>query len=209
MRDGPPNLLKVPIDAPGNVAVVLNSPLAKIATDISRDGRTLVFSALQPKSSWDIFVMRRPDGTPEPFAATSAEERNARLSPDGRWMAYVSNESGRLEVYVQPFPATGARWQISTDGANQPQWRSDGRELYYVSMDKKLMAATIKPAGSSFAWSTPQALMETRVTGWERVSAGCCQYAVSADGQRFLISSATSSATPITIAVNWPALLSR
>jgi Tol biopolymer transport system component len=153
--------------------------------------------------------MPQPEGTPRPFANTPAEERSAQLSPDSRWIAYVSNETGRTEVYVQPFPATGAKWQVSMDGATQPQWRGDGRELYFLSIDKKLMAADVKPGGSTFAWGAPRVLMETRMTGWERINAGGGQYAVSSNGERFLISTATSGTTPITIAVNWPALLSR
>jgi Tol biopolymer transport system component len=183
--------------------------MPKIATDISRDGRLLIFAALQAGSAWDIFVKPLPDGQPRPFVSTPAEERNARLSPDGRWIAYVSNESDRFEVYVQPFPATGSRWQVSTAGGLQPQWRGDGRELYYVSPDKKLTAVDVKTTGAVFAWGAPRALMETRMTGWERISAGCCQYAVSRDGERFLISTATTAATPITIASNWPTLTVR
>ena len=118
----------------------------------------------------------------------------------------MSNESQRAEVYVQPFPPTGAKWQVSTGGGEQPLWRQDGRELYYVAPDKKLMAVDINSTPSMFARGEPRVLMETRMTGWERLGAGCCQYAPSKDGTRFLISTATSSATPITVMVNWQRL---
>ncbi len=209
MREGRPNLFRLPLNAPGRETPVVRSPLAKVPTDWSRDGRFLVYGVLDPKTNWDVMVMTLPDGKPEPFAATPADERHARVSPDGRWMAYASNESGSFQVYVQPFPGTGAKWQVSRDGGSQLQWRRDGRELYYVAPDKKLMATDVKPTGSSFAWGEPHALMDTRMTGWERSSAGCCQYAVSGDGQRFLINTATNAAIPITVAVNWQAALRR
>ena len=206
LREGPPNLFRVLLNAPGNELAVHQSPLAKLPNDVSRDGRLLVFSALQAGTGWDIFLMTLPNGSPTPFAATAAEERSAHLSPDSRWIAYVSNESQRAEVYVQPFPPTGAKWQVSTGGGEQPLWRQDGRELYYVAPDKKLMAVDIKSTPSMFARGEPRVLMETRMTGWERLGAGCCQYAPSKDGTRFLISTATSSATPITVMVNWERL---
>jgi serine/threonine protein kinase len=209
LREGRPNLFRLPLSAPGSESPVIRSPLAKIPYDWSSDGRLLVFGVLDPKTNWDVMVMTLPDGTPTPFAATPAEERSARLSTDGRWMAYVSNETGSPQVYVQPFPATGVKWQLSRGGGSQLQWRRDGRELYYVAPDKKLMAVEVKPSGTSFAWGEPQPLIETRMTGWERSGAGCCQYAVSADGQRFLISTATNTAIPITVAVNWTAALRR
>ena len=207
LREGPPNLFRVLLNAPGSELAVHQSPLAKLPNDVSRDGRLLVFSALQAGTGWDIFVMSLPNGSPTRFAATSAEERTGRLSPDSRWIAYVSNESQRTEVYVQPFPPTGAKWQVSTGGGEQPQWRQDGRELYYVTPDKKLMAVDITSTPSVFARGEPRVLMETRMTGWERLGAGCCQYAPSKDGQRFLISSATSSVIPITVVLNWQRLL--
>ena len=89
------------------------------------------------------------------------------------------------------------------------QWRRDGRELYYVAPDRKLMAVEVNPTGSTFTRGEARALMDTRMTGWERTGGGCCQYAPSHDGQRFLINTATNAAIPITVAVNWPAALRR
>lgn len=152
-------------------------------------------------------VVDLPDGTPQPFAATAAEERHARLSPDSRWIADVSNESGPSELHVQPFPPTGSRWQLSRGGASQVQWRRDGREIFYVAPDKKLMAVSVTAEGASLTWRDPQPLMETRMTGWERSSAGCCQYAAAGDGERFLISTARNVAVPMTIVLNWTAAL--
>jgi Tol biopolymer transport system component len=209
LREGRPNLFRLALDAPGSERPVIRSPAVKLATDWSNDGRFLVFGLLDPKTNWDVMVMSLPEGAPSPFAATAADESNGRLSPDGRWMAYLSNESGAREVFVQPFPATGVKWQVSRGGGSQVQWRRDGREIYYVTPDKTLMAVEVKPAGTNFAWGAPQALMQTRMTGWERSGAACCQYAVSRDGQRFLISTATNAAIPITVSLNWTAALRR
>ena len=98
------------------------------------------------------------DKQPFPFLATEFSEYQGRFSPDGRWVAYVSNESGEQEVYVQSFPASGGKWQISTDGGAQPVWRHDGRELFYINPDRKLMSVEIKTgvlgigSGSFTSW---------------------------------------------------------
>lgn len=146
----------------------------------------------------------------EPILAigTAAGERNAKLSPDGRWLAYVSDESGRFEIYIQPLPATGARWQISRSGGLQPQWRGDGSELYFIAPDKKLMAAEIKVEGSGLIPGEPAALVETRITGLQQLPHGC-QYCVGTDGKRFLVVTPTDTVTPVTVVLNWEALPGR
>src|SRR4029077_14468036 len=106
---------------------VIESFLPKIPNDWSRDG-LLVYSVMHQRTSWDIEVVPMAGGTPRTFLASPAEERNARLSPDGHWMANTSKKSGSFEVSVQPSPPTGAKWQISKGGGHQPQWRRDGRE---------------------------------------------------------------------------------
>ena len=118
------------------------------------------------------------------FAGTDTDERSARLSPDGKWMAYVSLESGRPEVFVQPFPATGAKWQVSRDGGQQPQWQQDGRQLYYLAAGRKLIAVDVITKDGTFSTGTSYPLVDTRITGGERGGQGC-QYAVTRDGTRF------------------------
>lgn len=206
LREGAPNLFRQLITAPGSEKAVLRSPLPKVPTDWSRDGRLLVHSVLNPKTSWDIEVMPLSGGQSVAFAATAADERNAKLSADDRWMAYVSNETGSFEVYVQPFPATGAKWQVSKGGGLQPQWERDGRRLYYIALDKKLIDVEVRAGQSDFALGEARALVETRMTGSERISVGS-QYAVKADGGRFLVNTATDTTLPITLVLNWtPAL---
>jgi len=208
LREGAPNLFRLMITAPGSEKAVLRSPAPKIPTDWSRDGRLLVYNVANQKTGWDIEVMTLSGGPPSVVAATSADERNGRLSPDGRWIAYTSNESGRFEVYVQPFPATGAKWQVSKEGGQQPQWRRDGRELFYIAPDKKLVGVAVR-AGSDFATGEARALVDTRIVAWERSNQQSCQYAVTADGQRFLVNTATDTTLPVTLVLNWPAALTK
>ena len=102
-----------------------------------------------PRIGWDLWVLPLdPGGKPQPFLRTPFEERNGQFSPDGHWVAYESNESGRSEIYGRPFPGPGGQWQVSTTGGYQTRWRSDGHELYYVALDGKLMAAAITVKGS-------------------------------------------------------------
>ena len=207
LRDGPPNLYRLLITAPGTEKIVVQSFLAKIASDWSRDGRFLVYSVFNPKTNWDVEVAPIDGGPSRPFAATPAAERNARLSHDGRWMAYDSNETGSFEVYVQPFPPTSAKWQVSKGGGRQPQWRRDGRELFYIAPDRKLIGVAVE-TGGAFVPGAARALVETRITSWDRSNLGS-QYAVTADGERFLVNNATDTVVPITLVRNWTAALKR
>jgi hypothetical protein len=145
-----------------------------------------------------------------PFVNTSFDERNGKFSPDGRWVAYISDELGRYEVYVQPFPGLGGKWQVSTGGGSAPQWRHDGKELFYIAPDGRLMAAPIQAAGLTLHVGTPVSLFRTRIVGGGQ-SSQSQQYAVSPDGQRFLINiiADESTASPITIVTNWTAGLKK
>jgi serine/threonine protein kinase len=115
-----------------------------------------------------------------PFLHGDFNESQGQFSPDGRWIAYVSDESGAQQVYVQSFPTLGGQRQISTEGGTQPQWRRDGKELFYLAPDRQLMAVTVK-AGATFEHDAPRALFQTELN----VAALRQSYAVSADGQRF------------------------
>ena len=141
-------------------------------------------------------------GPGQPFAATDAEERNGRISPNGRWIAYNSNRGGPSEVFVQPFPATGATWQVSHGGGGQPLWSPDGRQLFYLAPDKRIMAVDVRTDGASFVQSGTRLAADVRVSGWERPTQGT-PYAISPDGQRFLVSIAGDAPVPITLISNW------
>jgi len=209
LRSGPPSLFRLPIGAPGSEMPVLVSFAAKIPSDWTDAGRTVVFSVLNGATSWDIASVPVEGGEPRMLVATPADERGGRVSPDGRWFAYTSRTGGgRFEIYVQSYPSGNAKWQISRGGGMQPIWRADGRELYYISPERNLVAVPVKTAGADFAFGEPRTLMAARTAGWEGGNVMGAQYAATADGQRFLISTAAEM-QPITVMVNWAASLPR
>jgi len=208
LREGPPNLFRVAADAPGSETAILRSPSPKVPSDWSRGGRWLVYSEFNRDTSFDIRVLPLSGGDPVLFAGTAADERNGVLSPDGRWMAYQSNETGSSEIYVQPFPRTGARWQISRGGGSQPQWRHDGGELYYLSADRRLMGVALTVRAGQLATGDSTPLFQTRVAPRDPVNLNR-QYSVSGDGTRFLVATGTDAPLAITMVRNWRALLKR
>ena len=137
------------------------------------------------------------------FLNTEFDERHGQFSPDGRWIAYRSNESGRYEIYVRSFSGPDGQWQISTAGGIAPRWRHDGKELYYIAPDGKLMAVPIRGQGTTLEPGTPVALFQTRIVGGGTYP-NRQQYDVASDG-RFLINVSTDDATasPITLLLNW------
>jgi eukaryotic-like serine/threonine-protein kinase len=188
----------------------------KLPDDWSRDGRFLLYTQQDPHTHADLWVLPlagdgTPSGTATPFANTAYSEEQGRFSPDTRWIAYASDESGRSEIYIQPFPAPpngGSKTPISRDGGSQPRWRRDGKELFYSSPDGKLMAVDVTQ-GPIFKASAPKTLFQvpvaqighnvggSQVLGWD----------VAPDGKRFLIDTATISTEPVTVVLNWPAEL--
>ncbi len=173
-------------------------------TDWSRDGRFIIYYQTDPKTKNDVWVLPL-DGEqkPFPFLQTEAYEGGAQLSPDGRWLAYVSDESGRFEVYVQRFPAGGGQRQVSTGGGAGPHWRRDGKELFYYANDGKLMALPVG-SGESFELGAAVALFEFRSGS---ISPSIAPYTVTGDGQRFLVNAIVDAEprAPLTVVVNWAA----
>jgi eukaryotic-like serine/threonine-protein kinase len=204
-RTGYFELYQKPSSGAGDDELLLETRTSKTATDWSLDGRYIVYMDILPKTKFDLAVLplfgsRRP----QPFAPTEFNEKQGRLSPDGRWMAYASDESGRYEVYVQPFPATGGKWQISIGGGEQPSWRRDGKELFYVGEGQKLIVVTVDASSPTFRASTRRELfqMHSPVNIWTRN-----EYAATPDGQRFLVNTLveSSASSPITVVINWSA----
>jgi serine/threonine protein kinase len=181
----------------------------------SPDGRLIVYSSLSPDTQRDLWTipadpaLATQDRKATPYLQTPFNESAGQFSPDGRWMSYVSDESGRWEVYVRAFPDSGVKWQISTQGGIEARWRGDGRELFYVTPDGTLMAVAIDTRGRLQA-GVPQELFKARFyisgAGAERPS-----YAATKDGQRFLINAIAAEAEPssVTVILNWPAAVQR
>jgi Tol biopolymer transport system component len=178
--------------------LLLSSNEQASLNDWSPDGRYVAYQMLSPKTKWDLWLLPLSgDRRPVPFLQTDANETTGRFSPDGKWMAYAADESGRSEVYVVPFPGPGGKWQVSSEGGAQPRWSRDGRELFYLAGDRKLMSVSIAP-GSTFAAAAPKTLFQTR----SRYTGGA--YDVSPDGKSFVVNTlAEESAVPITVVVNW------
>ena len=198
-RDGTFRLYVKPTGGAGKEELLSN--LRGLPSDWSRDGRFIVSSQFGTKG-YDIWVLPisgdRPlvPGKPFPFLQTEFNERWAKLSPDSQWVAYTSNESGQNEVYVQTFPSPGGKSQISTGGGSRPVWRRDGRELFYIAADGKLMAVEVK-LGSKLEAGAPKPLFDTRL--------GNGPFDISPDGRRFLLANPSEDAgrTPMTVVVNW------
>ncbi|UCH83252.1 MAG: serine/threonine-protein kinase [Candidatus Latescibacterota bacterium] len=167
-------------------------------TDWSADGRYLAFQRFGAGAS-DIWVLPLEEGAdPIPFATTEFNEIHGTFSPDGKWIAYASSESGRIEVYVAPFPGPGRKWQISTNGGLFPQWRGDGREIFYQTSTNRIMSVDIDYVRDSIAIGQERELF-THSSGSD--------YDVTFDGQRFLVVREEGQVNePITLILNWEQL---
>ena len=203
-RSGVTQLYRKPVSGAGGEELV-GAPESS-SPDWTADGRFVLYQQFDPKTEWDLWAFSvTSDRTPIPIARTQHGERAGRFSPDGHWVAYDSTESGRREVWVQPFPPTGSRWQISNMGGTSPRWRGDGKELFYISADGMLTVVAVEP-GRTFERRAPKPLFQTMFRGGVYAS-----YAVSHDGQRFLINvpPRAEDATPITVIMNWTTLLKK
>jgi Tol biopolymer transport system component/predicted Ser/Thr protein kinase len=187
----------------GNEETLLESNADKYPDSWSTDGKFLLYETLGSSRTSDLFLLPLTgDHKPFPLLQTQVGGTgDGQISPDGRWVAYDSNESGRNEVYVAPFPGPGGKWQISTAGGTHPRWRHDGSEIFYLAPDSKLMAASVSGKGAGFEVGAVKLLFPTRVVAF----GGLYNYAVSADGQRFLINTTPQQAasSPITVVLNW------
>ena len=154
------------------------------ATDWSRDGRFILYQIPGVNTGQDLWIAPQfGDRKPFPYLQTQFNEQEGAFSPDGRWVAYVSDESGRDEIYVQAFPLSGEKHQISTGGGSEPYWKKDGKELFYLAADRNLMAVPVT-LGTTITPGTPKSLFPVPVSAQRH------SYAVTADGQRFLVSTA-------------------
>jgi Tol biopolymer transport system component len=189
----------------------LKTDRATFVDDWSRDGRFILYESLDPKTGYDLWGVPMPGpGVPFPYVVAPGRQRNARFSPDGRWVAYCSDETGRAEIYVQPFPATGARWLVSADGGDQPFWRGDGREVVYVNGKMEVTAAEVR-IGETFEASAPRPLFSIHTPFAFGLATFGAPFAMTADGRRFLVNSLVEvgESPPILVVANWPAELKK
>src|SRR5262245_24709991 len=206
-RDGVLNLYQKAASLDGEETLLWKSDHPKYPTDWSRDGRFIIYRQDDPKTKSDLWFLPVTGSgeakPPFPVIQMDANEITGTLSPDGRWLSYASDVSGQYEVYVQSYPGSGGKRQVSTGGGSGPRWRRDGRELFYYARDGKLMAAPVR-SGESFEMGSAVSLFEFR-SG--TVQAYYAPYAVTVDGQRFLINAIveTEPNAPLTVWVNWAA----
>jgi eukaryotic-like serine/threonine-protein kinase len=225
LRNGPSDLFVKPANGATDEQPLLVTPQNKTPLDWSRDGRFLLYANLDPKTQSDLWVLPLAPSTgaadarkPFPVVQTAFDETQGQFSPDGHWLVYTSNESGREEIYVRPFPESGGKWQVSTAGGSQPRWRVDGKELFYVAADARLMAVPIRvtPDGRAVDAGTPVALFRTRLATGANITLSGWQsralYAVARDG-RFLmnvnVDAGAADVSPLTIVLNWDAGLKK
>jgi Tol biopolymer transport system component len=194
----------------GNEELFLSTPIDKFPDAWSSDGRTMVFDAFDPKTKADLWILTVDgDRKPAPYRQTAFNEGHGTISPDGRWLAYTADDTGRAEIYIESFPVPGrGHYQISLDGGDEPMWRGDGKELYYRTADRKLMAVPLS-LGEGLQAGTPQLLFETRAPA-PGITNERNYYVVSKDGQKFLVFTLVEGAAslPMVTVLNWTAGLS-
>jgi Tol biopolymer transport system component len=218
-RNGRLDLFEKASTRTGDERSLLASEHDKVPNDWSPNGRFLLYTDQDPVTGSDLWFAPLEDtgadaelrvGQPVAVARSGFDESGGRFSPDGQWIAYVSNETGRQEVYVQPFPGLSSKSQISTGGGIYPRWHPGGNELLYVAPDLRLMAVSIDIASrpGSIEPGVPRTLFTTRLatSGPYVFSAGIfarAQYAVATDGRILMNLAEDVAAPPITLVVNW------
>ena len=182
----------------------------KTPSSWSRDGRYLLYHSTDPQTSSDLWVAPVGAGRPAPFVflRTPSREVWGAFSPDGRWVAYMSNESGRPQIYVRPFvppgaAVTGGQWQISTAGGIHPVWRPDGRELYYLDPVGALVSVPVAASGATFEPGTPMVRFATQILGGGVDAGQGRQYDIAPDGRLLINTVIDNVESPITLLQRW------
>jgi Tol biopolymer transport system component len=204
---GAPDLYEKSTSGSGQATLLLKTGEVLIAQEWSRDGRWLTVNRLDPKTAWDIWAlpMDGPDkGKPVPIVQGQFVELRPSFSPDGKWIAYQSNESGRPEIYARPFPGPGGKWQVSSAGGSEPVWSGDGHEILYVSAAGKLVSVPVS-AGASFTAGQPKELFDVRLQPLQLRNRWLANR--EADKFLFLEPEGAARALPMTVVLNWPEAL--
>jgi len=213
------DLFRRPSSGATKEEVLFHSDSLKTPLDWSSDGRWLLYTERAKDTGADLWALPDPSGPvaserkPIPYLVTTFNESQAKFSPDGKWVAYSSNETGTVEAYVRPFPSSsGGKWLVSNGGGRQVRWRPDGKELYFIAPGGALMAAEVHTTGSTFVASTPTVLFRPQILGGlGGAPTTLWRYDISKDGQRFLINTAgdEKSSAPITITTQWQELMKK
>ena len=197
------NLFRQSVTADARPERLVTSKNFKSAFAFSPDGRGLVFQESDPRTNIDLWLLSTETGATSTLLSTPFNEQNPDISPDGRWLAYQSDESGRGEVYVRPFPnVKGGRWQVSTSGATRPLWSRDGRELFYLDADRRLTTVSVQTA-PHFANGPAITLFETKRFGVEGIARN---FDIAPDGRRFVFIKnlpTPADARRLVIVLNW------
>jgi eukaryotic-like serine/threonine-protein kinase len=203
-REGTYDIYVQPVDAAGRPELLFRSSFPKYPTDWSHDGRYVLFNARSDSTKYDIWAVSTADRHAGAILDTVNSEAYAALSPDGKWLAYQSDESGSVEVYVQQFDGirsgTRKRWKISSGGGGLPRWRADGKELFYLTANGRMMAASIRQSGQDLQFDAPVKLFQTHP-----IRGSWNLYDVAPDGQRFLLNNPLEWAvsSDIMVVTNW------
>ena len=204
-REGALSVFSTAADGSSEVRRLVGGELEQIPESWTPDARTLAYNQLSEDTGYDIGLLSADRGEPQPFLKSTANEKRAAFSPNGRWMAYESDESGRPEIYLCAFPDPGAKQQLSIDGGTDPRWNSDGRELFYRN-GTQMMAVRIQTEGS-LTFAAPQLLFDSDAYNTYESS-----YDVSTDGERFVMIDVSKSASPpeeLVVVQNWHQELER
>jgi Tol biopolymer transport system component len=200
-RKGPFDLYETSANGSGKDQTILESAQTKVPSSWSADGRYIVYDVFDPKGTGIWALPLTGDRKPFAVVARNFVALAGQFSRDTQWIAYQASESGRFEVYVQSFPNGGERRQVSLDGGAAPQWRADGKELYFLALDNTMMAVSISSAVGKITSGKPVPLFKLTDV---KTSGGLRPFAVAPDGQRFLVNvPADTSPIPITMIFNW------
>jgi Tol biopolymer transport system component len=208
LRGGPPTLYEKPTSGATAEVPLTHLDRPQMGSTWSIDGRYLSYTIMGPNAKWDIWVLPMTgERASFAFADTPFDERSPEISPDGNWMAYSSDETGTPEVYVRPFPKGAGKWQLTRGGGFQPHWRRDGKELYYVTSDGRIVALEVRGRPPVFEAGAATSLFRARMASGLDSSSAWNTYAVSADGQRFLINRLAEAAerAPLMLVLDWEA----
>jgi len=215
IRTGLPHIYAKAANGTGNEELVYNGGTDERVRSMSSDGRYLLFERIDgvSKTKQDIWALPLfGDRKPFPLVNTQFSDVQPLISPDGKWVAYASNESGRFELYITSFPVPTSKLQVSTAGGQSPRWRYDGKQIFFVSDDRHIMAVDVGARGNSLVLGVPHAVAALTVNAPSSGLSSFGPVEVSPDGKRLLVSmtkNASDAVEPATLVINWPAELKK